>query len=212
MSLSSNQLSVVSGQGNKLKPQAGVLKPLCRLLPIVCCLVLASCGFRPVYDKSSANSEKSIINTGIRVSATASGTTSTLPTSSDASADNSSATTMARQFSNNLEDMVNSGASPSYDLNVLINYSNIGVGVARDGTASRYNLVISSTYKLTRISDGKEVGNGTLSSVTSYNNPNNQYFSTYISEQDARKRGIKELAELYRHRLLSFVEKEELKK
>lgn len=170
-------------------------------------LLLSGCGFHPVYGNSSETSGKSLVNSGVRVTAAASGATSTLPTSSDASSDNSSSTSMARQFTNNLEDMLNSSAAPVYQLDVVLTYSNIGLGVARDGTASRYNLIINSTYKLTRISDGKVVDNSTLSNVTSYNNPNNQYFSTYISEQDARKRGIKELAELYRHRLLAFIEK-----
>jgi hypothetical protein len=172
-------------------------------------LLLASCGFRPVYDKSQPASGNSITNTGVRVIAVATGTTSTLPTSSDSSFDNSAAASMARQFTNSLEDMMNSGGNPAYEINVFISYNNIGVGVARDGTASRYNLVINSSYKLIRLSDGKEVDNGSLSNVISYNNPNNQYFSTYISEQDVRKRGVKELAELYRHRLLSFKEKDQ---
>lgn len=186
------------------KPQALSLK---LLLPIACCLVLAGCGFHPVYGNSSALSDKSLIRSGVRVSATATGTTSTLPTSSDASTDNSSSASMARQFTNNLEDMMNSENAPAYKLEVGLTYSNVGLGVARDGTASRYNLIISSNYKLIRIADGKQVDDGKLSSVTSYDNPNNQYFSTYISEQDARKRGVQELAELYRQRLLAFEEK-----
>lgn len=185
---------------------------------ILILLFLASCGFHPVYGNSSDLPETSLIRAGVKVSASASGTTATLPTSGDSSFDNSSATSMARQFANNLEDMLNSESAPAYKLNVSISYTNVGVGVARDGTASRYNLIINSGYTLTRISDGKAVDSGSISSVSSYNNPNNQYFSTYISEQDARKRAIKELVELYRHRLLAFVEKaqpevkEELKK
>lgn len=114
---------------------------------------------------------------------------------------------MARQFTNNLEDMLNYEGTPAYKLDVVLTQSVVGIGVARDGTASRYNLVLNSTYKLIRIADGKEVDSGSLGNFTSYNNPNNQYFSTYVSEQDARKRGIKELAELYRQRLISFTEK-----
>lgn len=175
-----------------------------KLLTVICCLLLAGCGFQPVYGTANGLSEDSPIRAGVQVSATASGTIST---SNNTSVENSYSTTMARQFAHNLEDILNSGASPTYRLEVALVQSSVGIGVARDGTASRYNLVLSSNYKLIRISDGKQVDSGTISNVTSYNNPNNQYFSTYISEQDARKRGIKELAELYRHRLLSLTEK-----
>ena len=176
----------------------------CLLSSVAFLLFTSGCGFHPVYGTATGLSENSPIRAGVQVSTTASGTIST---SNNTSVDNSYSTTMARQFTNNLEDMLNSGVSPIYRLEVALVQSSVGIGVARDGTASRYNLVLSSNYKLIRIADGKQVDSGTISNVTSYNNPNNQYFSTYISEQDARKRGIKELAELYRHRLLSFTEK-----
>lgn len=166
--------------------------------------MLPACGFQPVYSKKHDVSQNSPIHTGVKVSASASGN---ILLSNNNSIDNSNAT-MARQFTYDLEDLLNSKDEiPQYRLEVALTQSNIGIGVARDGTASRYNLVINSGYKLIRLSDNKEVDNGSISNVTSYNNPNNKFFSTYISEQDARKRGISELAELYRQRLIAFTEK-----
>lgn len=166
--------------------------------------MLSACGFKPVYGTASGLPAESPVRDGIKIYATASGTT---PSSVNTSIDSSSSAAMSRQFVNNLEDLVGPSASPTYKLEVVMVQSSVGIGVARDGTASRYNLVIDSSYKLSRLTDGKLVDSGTISNVTSYNNPNNQYFSTYISEQDARKRGISELAELYRHRLFSLTEK-----
>lgn len=199
---------LTSGQSKELclKPQALSLKPFHCLLPIACCLFLSACGFQPVYSKSSGISTQSPINAGVRISASADSIVS-ISGSNNNSINSSASKSMARQFTNNLEDLIGASSAPEYKLDVTITVSSVGIGVSRDGTASRYNLVINSSYKLTRIADNKEVDSGSLSNFTSYNNPNNQYFSTYISEQDARKRGISELAELYRQRLIAFVEK-----
>ncbi len=184
--------------GNSLK-----VKPYSLLLPVFC-LLLASCGFQPVYSKNNGSGTKSLINAGIKISASAGGVPSL---SANDSIDGSAYSAMSRQFTYNLEDLIGISAAPEYKLDVSITQSSVGIGVARDGTASRYNLILNSGYKITRIADNKEMDSGGLSSFTSYNNPNNQYFSTYVSEQDARKRGISELAELYRQRLIAFIEK-----
>ena len=199
--LASGKMSAVSGQKKSIKP-------FCCLLPIAYCLFLSSCGFQPVYSKSSGMSAQSPINAGIKISASADSIVS-ISGSNNNSINSSASTSMSRQFINNLEDLLGTSVAPEYKLDVSITESNVGIGVSRDGTASRYNLVINSSYKLIHIADNKEVDSGSLSNFTSYNNPNNQYFSTYISERDARKRGISELAELYRQRLVAFVEKKQ---
>lgn len=207
MSLSaSGQRPVAGGQKKSLKPQVLSLKPFYCLLPIACCLMLAACGFQPVYGTKSSLPAQSPIRAGVKISVIVSSVISTSG-SGNSSIDSSASSSMARQFTYNLEDILNSSDTPAYKLDVVLTQSNVGIGVARDGTASRYNLILSSSYKLIRIADNKEMDSGTIGNVTSYNNPNNQYFSTYISEQDARKRGIAELAELYRHRLIAFTEK-----
>ncbi len=172
-------------------------------------ICFSSCGFQPVYGTKSALPANSPVLAGVVIVASDSGsTTSVLASSSDTS--NNSANRISRQFSQNLEDLLvpsTKTTAPLYRLEVSLSQTNTGIGISRDGTASRYNLTINSGYKLTRISDGKLIDNGAISSVTSYNNPSNQYFSTYISEQDARKRGTAELAERYLQRLSAITEK-----
>ena len=111
---------------------------------------------------------------------------------------------MGQQFQQDLEDRLNPGgvtpAKPAYQLTVDLISAPTAIGVARDGTVSRYNVILQSNYTLTNLADETE-RRGTVRHVSSYNNPANQFFSTYISEQDAISRGITELAELYRQRL-----------
>ena len=109
-----------------------------------------------------------------------------------------------------LEDRLNpEGAvppNPAYRLSLTFTNSTVPIGVARDGTVSRYNVYLTSHYTLYRNADDKAITAGDLSYVNSYNNLTNQYFSTYVSEQDALKRNVTELAELYRQRLTAYLD------
>lgn len=190
----SSQLSAVSGQWNRY---------------LLLCLAVSACGFQPVYGDKTALPSNSPLISGVIISASDGGVITSVLSSKTEGVNNSSYK-IARQFSQNLEDLIYpsvKGISPTYRLEVTLSQATTGIGISRDGTASRYNLTISSGYKLTRISDNKLVDAGGISNVTSYNNPSNQYFSTYISEQDARKRGTEELAKRYLQRLTAITEK-----
>jgi len=117
-----------------------------------------------------------------------------------------------QQLKADLEDRLNpSGAvpaTPAYRLNVTFNSSVTPIGVARDGTVSRYNIYLTSKYVLYRNSDGKKITSGEVDYVDSYNNLTNAYFSTYISQEDATSRGITELSELYKQRLAAYLKAE----
>ncbi len=176
---------------------------VCCLLPVVC-LLLSSCGFHAVYSKESTTAGQSVLRAGIQIAANAAGRASS---ENNITIDDSAGKFLVRQFTNKLEDVVGASDAPTYKLEVQLAQSISGVGVARDGTATRYNLSIASNYRLIRLSDNKVVDRGAISNVTSYNNPNNKYFSTYVSEQDARSHGINEIVEIYRQRLLAFSEK-----
>lgn len=146
--------------------------------------LLAGCGFEPMYAKKN----QSALATGVKI-----------VTSNDA---------IGQQFHQNLEDRLNPSGLPSkphYVLSVKVQTVTESIGVARDGTVSRFNVTLASEYVLTRLSDGKEIQRSQIDHVSSYNNQPNQYYSTYISEKDALSRGLVELSELYRQRIGALV-------
>ena len=147
---------------------------------------LSACGFQPMYGDQP---QASALSAGIRISAP-----------NDA---------IGEEFKHKLEDRLNPRGvvppNPAYDLQVSLTYGASGIGVARDGTVSRYNVMLSSQYTLTRLADKHVVKTGNVQHVGSYNNLSNAYFSTYVSERDAIKRGVVELAELYRQRMAAIL-------
>lgn len=150
-------------------------------------LLLAACGFQPMHGEQSDSA-------------------ATLLAGFVVEAPND---TLGREFKQNLEDRLNPGGhvpdKALYKLVVELTSGVSGVGVARDGTASRYNIVLNSPYTLTRISDGKVIHRGTVRHLASYNNQTNSYFSTFISERDATRRGLVELSKMYRQRMAVVV-------
>jgi len=152
---------------------------------IVCLSLLSACGFKPMYGAPSAS--------GVAPSAGVSVET--------ASPDRR----ISQQFKIDLEDKLNpNGAVPKnaqYKLVASIKSSTSAIGIARDGTISRYNVYLDSDYTLFRTGEEKPVATGKLRHVSSYNNRANQYYSTFVSEQDALKRGVTEMAELFKQRL-----------
>jgi hypothetical protein len=159
-------------------------------------LLLASCGFQPMYGRHQESEADSALRAGIKVDHV---------TSSSAGVSHSR---VAQLFKANLEDQLNPGGASgnaAYRLAVTLTSRASPIGVDPAGTVSRYNVFMNSNYVLYRNSDGVRMTSGTLTHVSSYNNITGAYFSTYISEQDALKRGIEELAQLYRQRMASFI-------
>ena len=155
-------------------------------------LLLSACGFQPLYGKpdSTPNAPNSQLNAGVKVDP--------IPGH------------LGQIFKNHLEDQLTpSGglpATPAYRLVVKMDYINVPISVARDGTVSRYNVNFNSDYVLIRTSDQKPVTSGSIAYLTSYNNLTNIYFSTYESQQDALKRGTEAMAELYRQRITAYLD------
>lgn len=160
-----------------------------KLLVILTCMFLCSCGFQPMYGKKPQGNTDALAGVYIeKVSGEG---------------------RMAQQFRTDLEDKLNPGgkipANPAYSLSVSLVSTESAIGVARDGTISRYNLYLDSTYSLKEYGTEKVIANGNLRQVASYNNLTNAYFSTYVSKEDAIKRGVTELSENYRQRLAPYL-------
>lgn len=154
---------------------------------------LTGCGFEPLYGRGNAHAPAAAEDlarveiAGVEV----------VPVSGR----------IGQQFRADLEDRLNptSRALPAlYRLKVLISPVIQSLGITPDGMVSRLNLHLSSNFTLTRISDGKEMLRGSVRRVSGYNNVANAYFSVFVSENDAYRRGVTELAEDYRLRLAAF--------
>lgn len=163
---------------------------------LITLILLTGCGFKPLYGKSTNAGISKALLAGISVDPV---------TTTDGR--------MGQQLKIELEDHLNPGGvvpgNPAYRLKVTLAETNSAIGVAPDGTISRYNVYLNSTYILLRNSDGRQVTTGSVSDVNSYNNVTNAYYSTYISQEDAIKRGVTELAELYRVRMAAYLSQNE---
>jgi len=96
-------------------------------------------------------------------------------------------------------------ASPLYRLAVKLTVRESPIGVAPDGSVSRYNVHLTAQYALNDAKDGKPLYKGTARRVTSYNSLTNAYFSSYVSKDDATRDGIAELAEDCRLQLSAYL-------
>jgi LPS-assembly lipoprotein len=150
-------------------------------------LPLAACGFSPMYGKK--NSGSSQLNAGVQIDPIAGREGQLLRIA--------------------LEDGLNPGGvvphKPAYRLATTLQKTAVAIGVDRDGTVSRYNLYLDSYYRLYRNSDNLVVTTGKIRRVSSYNNLTGAYFSTFVSENDAIKQGIREMGEEYRQRLAIYL-------
>ncbi|MDX2074170.1 MAG: hypothetical protein SFX19_07400 [Alphaproteobacteria bacterium] len=164
-------------------------KLLASCLIVLLSLSLAACGFTPMRGAQN----RQALSVGVSVDAS--------PKDED-----------GRELEKALEDRLNLQGLPShpaYKLSVVLTSALGGIGVARDGTVSRFNVTLTSNYVLTRLADDKIIQRGEIRHVSSFNNQTNQYFSTYISEKDSIKRGIAELSELYRQRIGALLLKQQ---
>jgi LPS-assembly lipoprotein len=163
---------------------------------LLCCAVMlalvSGCGFKPMYGKKAGgynSDDTSKIYAGVTV--------------------DSMPRREGQILHMELEDALNPNgkipAHPEYRLAASISINEVAIGVARDATVSRFNIYFDSHYTLYRNSDGKAVTTGSIRHVGSYNNQANAYYSTYISRDDGIKRGLVEVAELYRMRLASYL-------
>ncbi len=143
-------------------------------------MVVSACGFRPVYGRNYQE-ERAVASAAlaeIRV------VTDTQRSS--------------QLFKAELEDRLNPehiAAEKRYVLNVSISETNVPLFVAQDGTYGRGNLQYSLGYTLIRLSDNQSLDSGNLTRVSSYAaSETNAIYASHVAQQDARKRGMIELA------------------
>lgn len=107
---------------------------------------------------------------------------------------------------------IQSGVNPDYQraekrytLTIALTEQNLYLFINPDGTAGRGDIRFNSTYTLVRNVDGKTIKSGRLNRVASYNISESADYATYVSQEDARKRGIVELANDYKLRVANLM-------
>ncbi len=169
-------------------------------LTLFACLVtLSACGFQPLHGQSyqqSLNVDLAAI--AVTVKGSNGSTTNTIP--------------LPARYSELLKAEIEDGVNPEgqraeklFLLEVNFIETDVSLFVNPDGTASRGDLICSSSYTITRRADHKIVASGGLSRTSSYNTSPTADYASFVSREDARKRGIIELAQDYRFRLAALL-------
>lgn len=160
-----------------------------RALATVMVLVLAGCGFQPLYGSNSDRDiEVSTYLSSIRFSQRSGA--------------------LGQRLQNALEDSFNPDASSSlYGKSFRMEFSlesrRDAVVIEQDGAIARFNILLSSPYRLIDDETGEVLDKGTIRRTASfYNAP--EKFAAYTAEKDAVERALKELAEDYRLRIAAY--------
>ena len=152
---------------------------------LVSFLIVAGCGFRPIYATGADGSPP--LNQLVAIRHVA------------------APETVRSLIGNALSEriLLKEGQNPKYDLYVKAKESAERLAVQIDATVTRYNYRLRAEYTLVNLEDGTRK-NGTATAVTSYNIVSSQY-STLYAERTAQKKASRLLAEeIERDLLIQF--------
>jgi LPS-assembly lipoprotein len=156
--------------------------PLALLLGVV--MLTSACGFHPLYGRPSDGGPSATDQFAqIRIAP--------LPDR------------IGQRMHNLLRDRLNpkgQPTSPDYQLEVHLREVIQELGIRKDETATRANLRLTARFALLDAHTGARLLTGESRSVNSYNILQNQ-FATLFSEDDARKRSLREVSDDIRIRL-----------
>lgn len=147
---------------------------------------LAACGFRPLHGQQDSDASVAAALAAVRIEPLRD--------------------RVGQQMHNFLRDRLNPQGQPSaptYRLRVQLTESLSELGVRRDETATRANLRINAEFFLVEHGGGGELFAGRSTSTTSYDILENPFAST-VSEEDARERALREVADDIRTRLAIY--------
>ena len=149
-------------------------------------LSLGACGFEPLYAKKADDSTVSADLAAVQVAPLRD--------------------RVGQQMHNFLRDRLNpqgQPTAPDYLLQVQLKETLDELGVRRDETATRANLRMDAQFFLRPIGGEATLLSGHSSSTTSYDILDNP-FATTVSEDDARERALREVADDIRTRLALY--------
>jgi len=164
----------------------GIVRLLAGAAAAVPALGLAGCGFQPLYGQRTNDEGVSADLAAVRVEPLRD--------------------RVGQQMHNFLRDRLNPGGqpvSPSYRLQVRLTERLTELGVRRDETATRANLRMDADFALLPYGGDSALLTGKSSSTTSYDILRNP-FATTISEDDARERALREVADDIQTRLALY--------
>jgi len=159
----------------------------------VACLTLSACGFKPLYGVDSASHRPSTAKEFAAID---------IPTLRDR---------LGQQMRNMLIDSLHPGGAAAefrYRLNVSLKEIDLNIGLQENATATRGQVRLTAQYWLVDTESGKTLQHETIRTSTGYNILADQ-FSSILSTDDARQKGLQQVADDITQRLaLYFVQAE----
>lgn len=150
-------------------------------------LVLAGCGFQPVYEQKDGTSAQLFLS---NISMT--------PVSGR----------LGQLFRIQLEDRLPTPvANPALLLNISINKHSQPVGITLERRITRYNVMVEGTITLADAKTGKPLLTEPLEAIASYNVIQDSDFATHIAERDATERAVLDLVSMVEQRLVAFYQR-----
>ena len=162
-------------------------RPLWATTATLFLLALGACGFQPLYAPSEAARD----TPGDHLAATRI---------------NPLEGRIGQQLHNLLRDRLNASGQPrdpSYALEIALRMSTRELGIRKDETATRANLTMSARFKLRDLDTKAVLLAGRSVSVNSYD-IFNAFYATKVAEDDAARRGLRQLADDIRLRLAVY--------
>ena len=167
-----------------MSSSSGLARGRRRILMAAAGLMLAGCGFRPLYGTREADGSSTVADLEL---------VSITPLQDRT----------GQQFHNLLRNRINprgQPVQPRHRLNVTLRESVRELALRSDETATRADLSLFADYSLVSTADNSVVFRGSSRTINSYNILTSA-FATQVSEQDARERGLRELSDEIRAQL-----------
>lgn len=95
-------------------------------------------------------------------------------------------------------------AFPRYRLVVSLQVTKEALAIARDESATRYNVALVAEYALVLLETGAKVLEGEARSISAYNVVSSDY-ATLVAERDAELRSAREISDDLRTRIAVFL-------
>ncbi|MSO73167.1 MAG: hypothetical protein EXQ84_06100 [Rhodospirillaceae bacterium] len=159
------------------------------LAAIVLGTVLTGCGFAPLYGTHGAGSSPRVVEVFSKIAI------HPLP--------DRDGIKLRQTLREQLQPQGLAG-TPLYDLDVKLTRQVQELGIRKDATASRANLILTAVFTLTE--KGSALYSDRVTSIIGYNILDDQY-ATVATQADAENRAIREISETIKTRLAVYFER-----